>query len=403
MYGHNLTETGIFAMRCPVFIPHILILLVFLSVPALAPSKARAEDATTTLYQITGIEVDVTAKSAAAARDLAIQTAERKGFEQLAEQLEATIQIDKISDNDLAAIVQNYDVEQEKHSSTRVIGRYTVQFRPAATRRFFDKLGTSYSEKMPDTILVLPVTKANKRFILWEEPTPWRSAWDSSNKRKDSLALPAGDLDDVKLISTNEAIGGKSSALHALADKYAAKGGTVVTILTPATDKDAGKLETSFYDSDGDFQTTITQPVPPMSPNDKPDMMLGNLAKDIKKAIQAKRHTSSGNKPAGATTGVSSEIPTPASAPPHETLSITASVNSLAEWAMIKRQIDALPMVDNTSLNTITRGSAKFDLTYHGDLRALQAAMGDNRMSLGQSGAKGDWIMMIEQPAEAHP
>lgn len=398
MYGHNLTETGIFAMRCPVFILHILILLAFLAFPSIT----RAETAPKTLYQITGIEVDVTAKTAAAARTLAIETAERKAFEQLAEQFQASLPTDKINNADIGALVQNFDVEQEKFSATRVIGRYTVQFRPAATRRYFDKLGVNYIEKMPDSVLVLPVTHLGKRFILWEEPTPWRGTWESGNRKRDSLIIPTGDLEDVKIISTNEAIGGKAASLHALIEKYSAKGGAVVTILTPATNKDSGKLESSFYDADGDYITTETTQLDPVAADTKPEARYADLAGDLRKSIAAHMKETKNNSKEGGAASVSEEIPTGTekpNAPPHETLAVTTTVNSLPEWAMIKRQIDSLPMVDNTILTTITRGSAKFDLTYHGDLRNLQSALSDQNMALGQSGEKGDWLLMIEQPA----
>lgn len=98
-------------------------------------------------YEITGIAVDITADSALRARDQALTTAQRSGLQQLMDHLNADKNaVDKLSDNDIATLVQHFAVEDQHTSAVRYFGHYTVQYRQNAVHSWLNKKGLTYTE-----------------------------------------------------------------------------------------------------------------------------------------------------------------------------------------------------------------------------------------------------------------
>lgn len=86
-------------------------------------------------YEVTGVEVDVTASDAATARDQAIVEGQRKAFTMLMERLlgaEQAATIPTPSDAELSSMVQDFEVESERLSSVRYIGVMTYRFDAAS-------------------------------------------------------------------------------------------------------------------------------------------------------------------------------------------------------------------------------------------------------------------------------
>src|SRR5258707_407858 len=124
----NIPEMSSFAMR--------YLLVVFLVFGLISsPVWAQAEDAS--LYNITDVASDVTADSAVHARDQAIAEAQRSVLDMLLERLNAEKSVaTKLSSDDIATLVQSFEVQNEKRSSVRYIGTFSVQFKPNAVRNF---------------------------------------------------------------------------------------------------------------------------------------------------------------------------------------------------------------------------------------------------------------------------
>jgi hypothetical protein len=106
---------------------------------AAAPG-ARAE----TYLTVSDVPVDVTAKDANAARDQGIATAQSKAFDMLVKQL--------VSDppdqarlhpgqQQIEGFVQDFSIENERVSTVRYIGTYSVRFRESRVRKYLADLG----------------------------------------------------------------------------------------------------------------------------------------------------------------------------------------------------------------------------------------------------------------------
>ncbi len=126
------------ALKIPIFgiFAAILVSLVLLGLPA------RAE----TYLTVGDVHVDVTAKTAAAARDKAIADAQRIGFEKLMQQMlpnpadQARV---KPSQEQIEGFVQDFAVENERVSAVRYLGVYSVRFRAGRVHKYLSDSGVT--------------------------------------------------------------------------------------------------------------------------------------------------------------------------------------------------------------------------------------------------------------------
>ncbi|MDE1900373.1 MAG: hypothetical protein KGI37_01870 [Alphaproteobacteria bacterium] len=100
-----------------------------------APATAGTADP----YTVTDIAADVTADTAAHARDQALIQAEHAGFAQLCARFNTPPAAAQISDDDVAALVQSFDLQSEKLAAGRFIGVFTLHFDPVATQKRLGK------------------------------------------------------------------------------------------------------------------------------------------------------------------------------------------------------------------------------------------------------------------------
>ena len=100
-----------------------------------SPAQVHAE----TYMTVSDAPVDVTAKNSAAARDQAIATAQSKAFDRLVKRLvpnaadQARVHP---SQQDIESFVQDFGVENERVSSVRYIGLYSVRFRAGRVQKY---------------------------------------------------------------------------------------------------------------------------------------------------------------------------------------------------------------------------------------------------------------------------
>ena len=170
--------------------------------------------------------LDVTAETAARARERALAEGQIRAFRRLTERL--TLARDggriPVSGRDrLQVLVQDIAVANERTSSVRYLADLTVRFRPDAVRAFLRDMGLSYSETFSKPLVVLPVYQAGGTLQLFDDPNPWRTAWNAVAAGHDGLVplmLPPGDLADIGLIGPELALRGDQGALSAIAERY---------------------------------------------------------------------------------------------------------------------------------------------------------------------------------------
>lgn len=187
-----------------------------------------AEAAAPRLFEVSNITVDVTADSAASAREQAMAQGEQKAFRLLLERL--TLQayhkrLPTLAPTDITELVQDFAVQEEKASSVRYIAKLNYRFRAEGVRALLDEYGLPFAETVSKPVLMLPVYQAAGALLLWDEPNPWRAAWDQFAAEGISqglvpTVLPVGDLNDVRTIGAEQAIEGDMQRLEAIAQRY---------------------------------------------------------------------------------------------------------------------------------------------------------------------------------------
>jgi hypothetical protein len=149
---------------------------------AFAPGAASAQGRDS-VYVVSGIRVDETAANAAAAQQAGFAAAQRIGLQRLIYRLVPTADLaarsmpaaDALDPMLVERLVQSVDVEEERRSSTRYIGRLTVRFDPAGVRSFLRQQNFTVVDTRTAPVLVAPLTAAGTPE---EIAALWRETWE---------------------------------------------------------------------------------------------------------------------------------------------------------------------------------------------------------------------------------
>ena len=189
------------------------------------PLRAQVQD----VYLVTNIAVDRTAKTAAKARQKAINDGHKKAFVGLMDRLVPKSQRDRIPNiqrSKINFLIRGFGIDEERHSTVRYLGKLRFEFSRSKVRRFLKKWGVNFAETRSKPLLLLPVYKRAGATLLWDEPNPWFAAWRSGTVMDGlrPLRLPAGDLSDIRDISAAKALAGDAGQLKLIAERYGASG-----------------------------------------------------------------------------------------------------------------------------------------------------------------------------------
>jgi len=215
------------------------VLMVLQTLPATAPAQVGSE-----AYTVRGVEVDVTAGSAAEARDRAFQEGQRLALERLVEQLVGPgsgINVAGLPPAEIDRMVQSFQVQEERTSPGRYRATLTYVFRPDAVRALVGDAappptagppaalpgtegpGTEGPAGAAAPVVVLPVLRTGDAVRLWDSPNPWHGAWlDWEGDDAARVVVPFGDVGDVVAIDARRAMAGDRAALDAIAANYQA-------------------------------------------------------------------------------------------------------------------------------------------------------------------------------------
>ncbi len=145
---------------------------------AFAPGAASAQPRDN-VYAVGGVHVDETAANAAAAQEAAFAAAQRQAFGRLVQRLTlpeelARTTMPSMEGPLLERLVLSVDVEEQRRSATRFIGRLTVRFDPSSVRTFLRQYNLTVVDTRTAPVLIAPAVISGTDP---EAAALWREVW----------------------------------------------------------------------------------------------------------------------------------------------------------------------------------------------------------------------------------
>jgi hypothetical protein len=384
-------------------------LLAFLLLFSVMSSRALGAE---TFMTVSDVAVDVTAKSAVAARDQAIAAAQRKAFDRLLARLvpnpadQARI---KPSQEEVESFVQDFAVQSERSSSVRYIGVYTVRFRTGRLRKYLSDIGVNGITDVQQ-VLVVPVYVKPDGALLWERGNDWRAAWERGalGDGPVTLILPNGDAFDTGTLSAAAARSGDSGAFDMMLRRYHATG---VVVATAESRGASGAISITAipYDSTG-AKGTQTFTVEPVAGEQSDRTLLRGVALVAEGLEGAWRRSIETNgsiglsKPLASPVDPSDSIADPSA--PGTVYPILMPVSAIGDWVRARDFLSGIGGMHRVSLDALTHGNAAITLEFAGDVLALQGALAGSGYVLVQTApgnAAGPGLFELRRVGMARP
>lgn len=341
----------------------------------LGPDRAWAADA----FTVEHVEVDATAASAAAARERAIAAGQQIAFDRLLDRLTPHDQrtgLPRPSAAEIADLVRDFAVEDEKASAVRYLASLSVRFRPDDIRALLRTAGVPFAETMSKPIVIVPLFRSNAGVTLWDGSNPWRQGWqDSRPGGLVPFVTPLGDLDDTVALDTARAQAGNAEGLSTLAWRYQA-GSVIVTTAEPRQQDGRAltvQLTTARYNADGSRDG---------APATRTVTVEGNGAEAQWR-----------NAAAGMAEGIENawKRANLIRFDSEHSLVATVPLSALNDLLEVRQRLSGVSFLRSYDVLYLARDAAQFRLNYFGDERQLSIALAQNDLTLEQDATS--WVL----------
>ena len=334
------------------------------------------------LFEVGGIEVDVTAASAAQARAEAQSQGERMAFNTLLQRLTLQAYHDRLPQPtaaEISSMIQDFAVGEEKASSVRYIARMGYRFRANAIRALLDANAIPYAETSSKPVLMLPVYQSAGALMLWDDPNPWRAAWEKylleSPQGLVPMVMPVGDLEDLRTIGAEQAIDGDMALLEEIALRYDA-GDVVVAHAIMRMDAFGSMSELEVYltrfGSALQEQTVVKSFT--ATPGEETEALLQRAAGQL--TAQAEDNWKQDNM---IQVGAAQVLP------------ISVPVQNLESWVTVRERLNGVAIVQNAEMVLLRRDAVRLNLHFIGDAEQLALSLDQADLVLWQEA--GFWYL----------
>jgi hypothetical protein len=288
----------------------------------------------------------------------------------------------KVSDSDLLALVQDFEVTSERSSTVRYIATLTFRFRPEPVRRLLRDRGIAFAETPSKPLIVLPVLAAGNRAVLWDDPNPWRAAWvrQPLNEGLVPMRVPADDLAAVQAIDVQQALKGDKDALAAVGRHYDNADVLVAqAVLSGSGEQRALQLTAVRYSAGFPDQNWVSsvKSDPKESDEDFYARAVAGVIADV----------SEGWKKA-----TLQQVGTEA------TLTAVVPITNLKDWVAVRDRLQNVPSIQRSALVSLSPEAARIEIHYVGDPQQLQLVLSQRDLVLAQGDA--DWTLSVKSAGQ---
>ncbi|MDE1146084.1 MAG: DUF2066 domain-containing protein [Azospirillaceae bacterium] len=355
----------------------------------LAAGTARAEAgkgpaAADTAFVEQHVDVDVTAGNANQARDQAIQQAQREALARLFRKLTPAAdgrQPPSVSQGDLEGLVAGFELEQERASSVRYVGRFTVRFRPAAVRQLLQQNGVRYAEMVGKPALVLPLDATATEPALWTD-SPWRQAWVQMGPVDGLMpvSLLAPDTNDQNDLPAKAALAPDPAVLARIAARHGAG-----LLLVARLDGDAAK----------GYQLSLTSYIPGEGASPVETVPQGGFTTRVVPADAPLAVPGAASNPPPVPPVLAQAVATAVDrveeawkrrvvvdAHQESQVAVRVPLTDLSTLVEVRRRLSGVPMVTQVNTSALKTTQALLTLTVLGDVAHLKTALAQRDLVL---------------------
>jgi Uncharacterized protein conserved in bacteria (DUF2066) len=325
------------------------------------------------VYTATGIDVDITG-DIATLRDQAMLEGQRKALQEVLSDIAPADSVSSLtlpSDDEISGWVQDFEIEEEKLSATRYIGRFTFRFMAEPVQQFLAGNDVAFAQMQTKRLLVLPIyTDETGNSNLWGAANLWLAQWSlkAPNVSLVPMTLPSGDVSDTSTLSATQALAGDLPRLTALADRYGAGDVLVAEARASPAGGDAGEdgtqtlaITATRYSREApkSFSDSVTGDAAAI------DDLLGQSADRTIDWVQ-NEWKQANLVDAGTQSRMTIEVP----------------ISTLKQWVDIKKQLGGVPSLKSVQLVSLTRTLAVLDISFLGDVMQFQRSLAQQDLSL---------------------
>ncbi len=358
---------------------HPVAAAVLLAGVALASSPARgAADAD--VFAVRDVRVDVTAKTAAAARKIALEQGHGQAFDRLLSRLVPNRERDRVprlTAATIAELIRDFGVDEEKTSPVRYLATLRVRFKRAAVRRLLRQANVPFAETASKPVLIVPVFRRAGALLLWDQANSWRHAW-AALPPSDGLVpiiLPRGDLADINDIGPEQALRSDEARFEAIAGRYRA-GDILLAAARLGTDAAANTavlhVNVSRFGAVGQgrtivrsFSATAGQTVRALL-----DASARAVRTEVEEAWKRDNLLRFGDE---------------------RRLTAVMKLNGLRDWVVVRSRLAEVAFVQASDLLSLSRSEATVRLSFIGDEEQLVLALAQRDLSLTRGAVT--WVL----------
>jgi hypothetical protein len=333
-------------------------------------------------YQIDDVAVDVTASTAAIARDVAVRHGHRRALNILLRRL--TIEEDRqriptLDDANVEALVLSIQFQNERYSSTRYISDLTITFNQQGVHRLLDISGARFSETMARPILILAYHQNAGLYVAWDDNATWLTAWDNADWRTSLVPFLLPDRDQVATADLLATELGMDSVENAslMADLY----GTSETLTVIARDSvdlftGASMLEVETIRR-GIGEEIRRRYVFELSSGEPAEELFTRVAQEVSRDIAQDWK-------------VQSLVSLDQIGELHANFYLT----SLEDWVQLQRRLAQIPVIKNVLLTEISVSKASITLNYLGTPEQLSATL--QQYGVAMQPSEQHWVLLFQ-------
>lgn len=352
--------------------------LIFGLALTLFAAAAGAED----VFEVTDLRIDETAADEVSAKYTGIAKAQRQALETVLRRIvppEAHGALPEVSDDVLATLIRDFDISDEKFGGGRYLANLSVRFLPGELANLLRSYAVPFALTRSRPVVVLPVINSGSDTRLWDEPNPWRRAWDGllPNPGLFSMVMPSGDLSDVATVDASQALSGDRVALESIARKYGASG-TMVAVATVGRKRSgAVTVRVTMTFRNGGFDGKTLDRSYEGSPGVAVPAVMYQVTREIIRELEETwkdQNVLDFSK--------------------QERLSVLVPVRGLEDWLSIRERLSSMARIQSVSIARMTRDEAEIDMVYVGSTDQLRQALAQQGLELVYSPDRPLWLLI---------